>query len=1059
LIGSPARTLVVAAVVLALGQAAGAQRPEDWRARVRARVLQDVSRQGTARVIIRLRAGFIPEGQLGPAVRTAQRRTIADAGDRVLTDVQRGRTLRGLKRFQTVPYLAAEVDATELERLASHPDVEEVVEDVAHPPALAQSTALVGVPAAVSRGDTGSGWTVAVLDTGVDRNHAFLAGKVVSEACYSSTFSGWTSLCPLGVNSTAPGSAAPCASGCEHGTHVAGIAVGRGGAFSGVARDATLIGINVFSRRTSDGAMAAWDSDLMLALQRVYALRGTFNIAAVNMSLGGGLFSAACDSDSLKPLIDQLRSVSIATVVASGNNGSASQLSSPGCISTAISVGSVGDGSGGTTARAVSAFSNSASFLNLLAPGSVINSSVPGGGFANSQGTSMATPHVAGAWAVIKSRRPAATVSEVLSLLSRTGSPVLDPRNGITKPMIDLDAATADTCTISLGASNASVGTGATSGSLSVFGPGDCSWTAAADVPWITIMSGSSGTGNGTVTFEIAANTGVQRAGGIVVAGLRFNVSQDAAIAGSTLEDLPGAPVLVWHNTRSGALEAWRTPGGDLSEIISLDPNRMDDPAWNLAGAVDFNGDRQRDLLWHNLDDGSLVVWLMNGERRTQTRSLTPNRMPDANWQIAAVGDMNSDGNSDLVWQHETDGRIKVWFMSGLTRASEGAFSPSRIANTNWKIVGLIDGNDDGQLDLLWQHLTDGWLYVSFLSGTTQTASEYLIPSRVSDHDWRVVATVDSDGDGRRDDLVWQHKDTGHLNVWRMQDRRMITETPMVPDGRSAGWRLPGARYQPRQTAPDFNGDGRGDFLLRNRSGGQLEAWLMNGSMRRDTVNVGDPVPDTAWQVAAIADFNADGSPDVLWQHIDGFLNVWLMRSGRFLESIDLDPNQEPDSGWRVATAYDANGDGRPDLLWQNRLTGAMRFWYMDGLTRASVGGLTRDRSNDPGWRISGTGDVNQDGKLDLIWWHPIDGWITAWYMNGASVIEQVSFTPDRVSDTNWQPVGVTDMNADGLPDLVWQYRLTGDIQVWFLFGGQLLDSAWTSPITSGTGAYVVGVR
>src|SRR6185369_9493280 len=80
-------------------------------------------------------------------------------------------------------------------------------------------------------------------------------------------------------------------------------------------------------------------------------------------------------------------------------------------------------------------------FLNLLAPGRWINSSVPGGGFQILQGTSMATPHVAGAWAVLKSKAPSATVDQVLQALTSTGLPVTDSRNGITKPRIRVDAA------------------------------------------------------------------------------------------------------------------------------------------------------------------------------------------------------------------------------------------------------------------------------------------------------------------------------------------------------------------------------------------------------------------------------------------------------------------------------------------------------------------------------------------------------------------------------------------------------------------------------------------
>src|SRR4029077_17661368 len=78
----------------------------------------------------------------------------------------------------------------------------------------------------------------------------------------------------------------------------------------------------------------------------------------------------------------------------------------------------------------------------LLAPGSSITSSLPlafvSGGFGTASGTSMATPHVAGAWAVLKSAKPTATVSAVLTALQNTGVPITDPRNGIVKSLIQI---------------------------------------------------------------------------------------------------------------------------------------------------------------------------------------------------------------------------------------------------------------------------------------------------------------------------------------------------------------------------------------------------------------------------------------------------------------------------------------------------------------------------------------------------------------------------------------------------------------------------------------------
>jgi subtilisin family serine protease len=197
---------------------------------------------------------------------------------------------------------------------------------------------------------------------------------------------------------------------------VAGIAAGAGASFSGVGRGASIIGVNVFARISAAACggspcLAAYTSDVIRGLEHVFSLRNTYSIAAVNMSLGGGLVASqsACDSAnaSTKAVIDNLRSVGIATVIASGNAGSATAIGEPACISTAVAVGST------TKQDGMSSFSNSSPMVDLLAPGSSITSSITGNGFGPKSGTSMSTPHVAGAWAVLKQLKPTASVTEV----------------------------------------------------------------------------------------------------------------------------------------------------------------------------------------------------------------------------------------------------------------------------------------------------------------------------------------------------------------------------------------------------------------------------------------------------------------------------------------------------------------------------------------------------------------------------------------------------------------------------------------------------------------------
>ena len=413
-----------------------------------ARLITKAQRKGSVRIIVGLKTAFVPEGFFPNArLVEAQREGIAQAQDSLIAQLT-AFNVTSITPFTFIPFIAMEIDAAGLTFLQKSSEVSSIEEDLPRPMMLAESVPLIGGTTAWASGFSGAGQTVAILDSGVDKTHSFLSGKVVSEACYSTTNATFTSVCPGGVTqSTSTGSGVNCPmslnNDCAHGTHVAGIAAGKGTSFSGVAKDASIISIQVFSQPVAGGRLGAFDSNIISGLQRVQQLSGSFNIAAVNMSLGGGLFTANCDGSqpSMKAAIDNLRSIGIATVIASGNNGSATGISSPACISSAISTGSTDDGSLFTIANQVSSFSNSASILNLLAPGNPINSSVPGGGFQNFAGTSMAAPHVAGAWAVLRSKAPSATVAQVLQALTSTGLPVTDSRNGIIKPRIKVDAA------------------------------------------------------------------------------------------------------------------------------------------------------------------------------------------------------------------------------------------------------------------------------------------------------------------------------------------------------------------------------------------------------------------------------------------------------------------------------------------------------------------------------------------------------------------------------------------------------------------------------------------
>ena len=261
---------------------------------------------------------------------------------------------------------------------------------------------------------------VAVIDTGVESAHPFLQNRVALEACFSDQ-------CPNGTEEQyGPGSARPVH---WHGTHVAGIVAGYNSTFHGVAPKVKIIAINVF-----DPYGGAYDESIIKALEYVYSIADTYNIASVNMSLGSSkIFKTTCDDyiPAMTTAIQNLKSKNIATVVASGNSY-AIGMSAPACISDSVSVAATS-----SWTDKVTEFSNVSQYTTLSAPGLTINSSKLMGAYATASGTSMAAPHVAGAYAVYRSKFGVQSISKVTSDFQSASVPALDEYSSIVTKRID----------------------------------------------------------------------------------------------------------------------------------------------------------------------------------------------------------------------------------------------------------------------------------------------------------------------------------------------------------------------------------------------------------------------------------------------------------------------------------------------------------------------------------------------------------------------------------------------------------------------------------------------
>lgn len=331
--------------------------------------------------------------------------SFADQAKRVGVKVERG--------FKNLPIVAVHIEnEKQINRLERLDGVVSVHENLEFVPMLAESLPQIGQPPAVAAGATGRGTSVAVLDTGVDYTDPAFG------AC------------------TAPGQPAGCRVGFAtefaipdgaldddgHGTNVAGIVLGT-------APETNILALDVFEA-SPDGPVTNVIG-IAAAIDFLIDTKFLFNTVAMNLSLGTDDMGARgrCLSP-VDAVFAEAQAVGIMPIVASGNDAQANLISVPACSPFAVSVGAVDE------ADAVADFSNSGTSLDLLAPGTDITAA----GLTLS-GTSMATPHVAGAFAAVTGFRSDLNQYQVLQALKDTGVPITDPRQGRTTPRIQLDAA------------------------------------------------------------------------------------------------------------------------------------------------------------------------------------------------------------------------------------------------------------------------------------------------------------------------------------------------------------------------------------------------------------------------------------------------------------------------------------------------------------------------------------------------------------------------------------------------------------------------------------------
>jgi hypothetical protein len=286
---------------------------------------------------------------------------------------------------------------------------------------------------------------------------------------------------------------------------------------------------------------------------------------------------------------------------------------------------------------------------------------------------------------------------------------------------------------------------------------------------------------------------------------------------------------------------------------------------------------------------------------------------------------------ADILWR-DSSGNNSLWLMNG---TSYGGYAGLNSVDTNWKIRGIGDFNNDGKSDILWRNASTGQNAIWLMNGSS--FSSYVGLNNV-DTSWDIKGAGDFNGDGKAD-ILWR-KNTGENGIWLMNGTSYSGYAGL--NSVDTAWDIKGAG--------DFNGDGKADILWRNKNTGQNGIWLMNGSIYSSYAGLN--TVDTSWDIKGVGDFNNDGKTDILWRRNTGDNGIWLMNQTIFNSYVGLNPVS---TNWDIVGVGNFSGGNNgiiTDYNSNDSLTTAGDLGLLNG-TRSGQGFIGGGTDNNDYYRFS----------------------------------------------------------------------------------------------------------
>lgn len=456
---------------------------------------------------------------------------------------------------------------------------------------------------------------------------------------------------------------------------------------------------------------------------------------------------------------------------------------------------------------------------------------------------------------------------------------------------------------------------------------------------------------------------------------------------------------------------------------------------WVFEGLADFNSDGVIDVLIRHSTSHAWYVYHLNVNGDVLDSSGGLGTSKDDNWQLHKLADMNGDGVVDLLLQHQSTYVYQVVSLNvdrTENEAGSHSISISVPQNTDWQLQQVADYNQDGKIDLLVRHKTDGRWKGFLLDGAGNLVAGSANVAMSTDINWQVVPKEteaehindDFNGDGMPDVLMRNTSGAWWLNHLN-GSRGLAANTGGIVMTSNNDYQL--------KAKADFNGDGFEDVLVRNISTGSWFLYHLNGSRGFASNSGGLGLSNSLdWEFKAGEDFNGDGNTDILMRNSStGIWWLYHLNGNRGLAAgsggIALTANQD----YSFQAAKDFNGDGKMDVLIRNDDTGTWYLYHLNGNRdfAAGSGGIALTASSD--YDFKAAEDFNGDGNMDVLVRNTTTGTWFMYHLNGNRGFATGSGGIAMTANQDYQFKTANDFNGDGNMDVLVRNTVTG---TWFLY-------------------------